>query len=94
MADMFNQFDDRLRRIEAGRTRLKRGYSLTVDRDGLIVARPRPARQAGEGARGRKPARTSALDRRKKQRGGSCGPWRTAQARLPSATSPHLRTEG
>ena len=45
MADMFNQFDDRLRRIEAGRTRLKRGYSLTVDRDGLIVARPRPMRR-------------------------------------------------
>lgn len=45
MADMFNQFDDRIRRIEAGRTRLKRGYSLTVDRDGLIVARPRPARR-------------------------------------------------
>lgn len=45
MADMFNQFDDRLRRIEAGRARLKRGYSLTVDRDGLIVARPRPMRR-------------------------------------------------
>lgn len=45
MADMFNQFDDRLRRIEVNRTRLKRGYALTVDRDGLIVARPRYSRR-------------------------------------------------
>lgn len=45
MADMFNQFDDRLRRIEATRSSLKRGYSLTVDRDGLIVARPRASRR-------------------------------------------------
>lgn len=46
MADMYNEFDDRLRRIESSRTRLKRGYSLTVDRDGLIVARPRAARRS------------------------------------------------
>jgi len=45
MADLFNQFDDRLRRIEESRTRLKRGYSLSVDRDGLIVARPRSVRR-------------------------------------------------
>lgn len=46
MADMFNQFDDRLQRIEANRARLKRGYALTVDRDGLIVARPRAIKRS------------------------------------------------
>ena len=45
MADMFDQFDDRLRRIETTRTRMKRGYKLTVDRDGLIVARPKSSRR-------------------------------------------------
>lgn len=41
MADSFYEFDDRIARIERSRARLKRGYSVTVDRDGLLVARPR-----------------------------------------------------
>jgi len=41
MADSFDEFDSRIARIEKGRARLKKGYSLTVDRDGLIVARAR-----------------------------------------------------
>lgn len=45
MADMFDDFDDRLQRIESKKGRLKRGYALRVDRDGLIVARPRSRRR-------------------------------------------------
>ncbi|WP_420566592.1 hypothetical protein [Thalassovita sp.] len=44
MADSFNEFDDRLARISHNRNQMKRGYALTVDRDGLIVARPRSRR--------------------------------------------------
>lgn len=44
MADSFDDFDNRLARIDHNRSRMKRGYSLTVDRDGLIVARPKSRR--------------------------------------------------
>lgn len=46
MADTFNEFDDRLRRIDRKRARLRRGYVTVVDRDGLIVTKPRRARRA------------------------------------------------
>lgn len=45
MVGINNEFDDRLRRISSQRAQLKRGYSLRVDRDGLIVARPKSARR-------------------------------------------------
>ncbi len=45
MAGMHDEFDDRLRRIATHRSQMKRGYSLRVDRDGLIVARPRMVRR-------------------------------------------------
>ncbi|MGH1356332.1 MAG: hypothetical protein ACRBBS_14795 [Thalassovita sp.] len=44
MADSFNDFDNRLTRISQNRAQMKHGYSLTVDRDGLIVARPKQRR--------------------------------------------------
>ena len=44
MADSFENFDSRIARIDRDRSRIKRGYSLSVDRDGLIVARPRSRR--------------------------------------------------
>jgi hypothetical protein len=44
MADSFNDFDDRLARISHNRAQMKHGYSLSVDRDGLIVARPKSRR--------------------------------------------------
>ncbi|SEP74813.1 hypothetical protein [Thalassovita taeanensis] len=45
MADAFNEFDQRLRRIDRSRARLKHGYVTIVDRDGLIVTRPRRVRR-------------------------------------------------
>lgn len=44
MADSFNDFDNRIARISHNHATMKRGYSLTVDRDGLIVARPKKRR--------------------------------------------------
>lgn len=44
MADAFNEFDQRLRRIDRKRSRIKRGYVTVVDRDGLIVTKPRRRR--------------------------------------------------
>ncbi|MEC7963664.1 MAG: hypothetical protein VX083_01170 [Pseudomonadota bacterium] len=44
MSDAFNEFDDRLRRIDKSRARLKNGYVTVVDRDGLIVVRPKRRR--------------------------------------------------
>jgi hypothetical protein len=46
MADSFNDFDNRITRISQKHATMKRGYSLSVDRDGLIVARPK-ARRSG-----------------------------------------------
>ncbi|MFY0680610.1 MAG: hypothetical protein JXR13_08575 [Thalassovita sp.] len=46
MADAFNEFDDRLRRIDTKRTKMKRGYVTVVDRDGLIVTKARRKRMA------------------------------------------------
>ena len=44
MSDAFNEFDDRLRRIDKNRARMKQGYVTVVNRDGLIVTRPRRRR--------------------------------------------------
>ena len=38
------EFDDRLRRIDRRNRSLSRGFVLSVDRDGLIVARPESSR--------------------------------------------------
>lgn len=46
MADAFNEFDERLRRIDRKRKRLRRGYVTVVGRDGLIVTRPRRMRRS------------------------------------------------
>ena len=44
MSDAFNEFDARLRSIDKKRSRLKQGYVTVVDRDGLIVTKPRRRR--------------------------------------------------
>ena len=44
MSDAFNEFDDRLRRINEKNVRMKGGYVTTVNRDGLIVVRPQRKR--------------------------------------------------
>lgn len=41
MSDAFNEFDSRLKRIDRSRSRMKNGYVTVVDRDGLIVTRPK-----------------------------------------------------
>ena len=42
MSDAFDEFDNRLRRINRSRVILARGYVSVVGEDGLIVAKPRP----------------------------------------------------
>ncbi|MCG7493225.1 hypothetical protein [Thalassobius sp. Cn5-15] len=45
MSDAFNEFDNRLRRIDEKNARLKEnGFVTTVNRDGLIVVRPQRKR--------------------------------------------------
>jgi hypothetical protein len=44
MSDAFNEFDERLRRIDENRGRRKNGYVTTVSRDGLIVVRAKARR--------------------------------------------------
>lgn len=52
MSESFQEFDDRLRRIERKRRKLANGYELHMQNDGLIVARPRRMRSAGITPRG------------------------------------------
>ncbi len=46
MSDSFEQFDGRLKRIERKRQTMANGYELHMQNDGLIVARPRRARNS------------------------------------------------
>jgi hypothetical protein len=44
MSGAFDDFDNRLRRIQKSRVKLARGYVSVVGDDGLIVVKPRPRR--------------------------------------------------
>ena len=44
MSDAFDDFDNRLRRIDRSRANLARGYVSVVGEDGLIIVKPRRKR--------------------------------------------------
>lgn len=45
MADTFEEFETRLRRIGRKRAKLANGYTSVVGQDGLIIVKPRRARR-------------------------------------------------